>query len=154
MSSPVALALRFPIEEALNRSFHSIPEAHSSPYPPTSICGLSVEILGDIASYLPYRDVLNLVSTNTTMRVKVLAVFDWKVKEDIDINSPWMLPHGDDELKVWTERVDELGGKEALFPWFVYRWACAEHSPSMLNRKRIWSILKQMEGFAKEAGIL
>jgi hypothetical protein len=55
-----------------------------------------------------------------------------------------MLPEGA-EVESWEHEVNEAGGSELPFPWFAYRWASEEHSLSMLNRRRIWRILKQME---------
>jgi hypothetical protein len=67
------------------------------------------------------------------------------------MHTPWMLPHTAPELERWKE---EMGEREDGFPWFVYRWACEEYSPSVMNRKRIWKVLRQMESMAEGMGVL
>jgi hypothetical protein len=145
---------RFPIPEAFAHRLSSFRLLSSiAAHADAALSNLPLELLCQITSHLPTCDVLSLLSTSNVLRATILPNIDHLAKEDLDLNYPWQLPYGKKELRSWDEEIKTVGGGGPSFPWFSYKRACERPSPSMLNRRRIWKILKQMEALAIEKGV-
>jgi hypothetical protein len=143
----------FPIKLALDHRLSSFPVRDATSHPANTLSTLPVELIERITSYLETRDLLSLLATANTIRSSLLATLDKQAKRDINLHYPFFLPYGDEEITIWNSELAAAGGGESTFPWFAYRWMCKEHSPSMLNRRRICRILKELERLAEDNGV-
>jgi hypothetical protein len=146
-------ALRFPIKLALDHRLSSFPSRNATSQPSNTLSTLPVELIERITSYMETRDLLSLLATANTIRTSLLSTLDKQAKLNVNLHYPFFRPFGEKETSTWNSELVTAGGDESTFPWFVYRWMCEEHSPSMLNRRRICRILKQIEILAEENGV-
>lgn len=111
-----------------------------------------------IIQELPLKSLVDLAALSTSIREYVVPRIDDLVYSKIrhDPEMIWMIPATEKEWIHWYNTADrastETGSIDVdSFPWLSYVKECTSRSRSMRNRRRVWSICKDIERLANES---
>ncbi|KAF8806784.1 hypothetical protein BYT27DRAFT_7190451 [Phlegmacium glaucopus] len=162
---------RFPIAETLVANPLLVVSGQSSawmnPHRSLTFDALPLDILLLICQWLPVKSTHMLLCTNRGLRSQILPHANMIAYQQIVTFERHLLPagpfelqnkeRGREEVDWWDAEWSKSGiPKEELkfkVPWFLYRRECSK-SLSMWNRRRIWSVARQMERLAIDHGFL